>query len=161
MDSLRSVPLRQFLLLLPGRTGRPLSLDGVCHSGISHGGKVVTVVPCQGTWTGVTGLLAPAPRARAATSAPRLPRTPPLIGSKGCTRATAALCGLTFQYKVLPFQQSETLKTNILPHQESNFLSKQFSLNISKQPRVSIDLNCYKREKNEALSLQRSCLPTN
>lgn len=65
--------------------------------------------------------------------------------------------------KVSAFQQSETflLKTNILPHQESNFLSKQFSLNISKQPRVSIDLNCYKREKNEALSLQRSCLPTN
>lgn len=158
------MPLRQFLLLLPGRTGRPLSLDGVCHSGRSHGGKVVTVVPCRGTSMGVTGLLAPAPRARAATSAPRLPRTPPLIGglgSKGCTRAMAALCGLTFQSKVLPFQQSETLKTNILPHQESNFLSKQFSLNISKQPRVSIDLNCYKREKNEALSLQRSCLPTN
>ena len=163
MYSLRSVPLRQFLLLLPGRAACPLSLDGVCHSGVSHSVKVVTVVPCRETSTGVTGLRA------SAISAPRLPAHPPFIrGNRQQRMREGDGCIAQFDLsveieKVLALQQSETfaLKTNILPHQESNFLSKQFSLNISKQPRVSIDLNCYKREKNEALSLQRSCLPTN
>lgn len=144
----RSAPSRPILLLLPS-----LSLMAFVTAGKSrHEGcdrcSLQRDFKC--------------PRARGCSCNPRFPAHDPQMTREGDGCIVSFDLSVQIE-KVLAFPQSETLpsKTNILPHQESNFLSKQFSLNISKQPRVSIDLNCYKREKNEALSLQRSCLPTN
>lgn len=102
----------------PG-TRRVPSVPRLCHSGTGHSMKVVPS-------TGVPGLLAPGRSAWDGISSPWLPALLPFIGTKDAQGRRLRFDLSVKIGKVLASQQNETflLKTNILPHQESNFLSK-------------------------------------